>query len=180
MQEGKKVARDGKAKAAAMDESAPGDEWWHSQLILSMGMWTFGIIFCKTIVEYQYNVIVGTSLDVEGMVSLTGQLYAAAGLLSSLLNVFGTGPLLRHCGMLPTVLVCPVFLLIGAVAMLAQPSVFSSFCGRSVDLTLRWSLNNTVKSLLWLATPRAHQIHAKPWVEGTVKKVTASATAVMI
>ena len=122
-------------------------------------------------VEYQYNVLVGTTLDAEEMVSLTGQLYAAAGLLSSLINLFGTSPLLRHLGMLPTVLVCPVFLLFGAGMMLTTPSVLSSFCGRAVDLTLRWSLNNTVKSLLWLATPRAHQIHAKPWVEGTVKKV---------
>lgn len=167
-------------RAAEASAEAPGAEWWRSPLILSMGVWTFGIIFCKTVVEYQYNVLVAASVSEGQMVALTGQLYAAAGLLSSLLNLFGTAPLLRHCGMLPTVLICPVFLLLGAFYMLLSPSVFSSFCGRSVDLTLRWSLNNTVKSLLWIATPRDHQIHAKPWVEGTVKKVTASVAAIAI
>ena len=87
----RKKGADGKSKGVTIsDESAVGDEWWRSHLILSMGLWTFGIIFCKTVVEYQYNVLVGTSLDAEEMVTLTGQLYAAAGLLSSLINVFGT------------------------------------------------------------------------------------------
>ena len=47
-----------------------------------------------------------------------------------------------------------------------------------LDLTMRWSLNNTVKSLLWIAVPVTEQ--QLPWIEGTIKKagpVTALAIA---
>mgnify|MGYP003683724489 CR=1 FL=1 len=42
---------------------------WRSPLIVAIALNTFGIIFCKTVVEYQYNVLVSDSLSVEGMVS---------------------------------------------------------------------------------------------------------------
>ena len=47
-----------RAAAASRRKRAQGDgsDWWRSGLILSMALWTFSIIFCKTIVEYQYNV----------------------------------------------------------------------------------------------------------------------------
>ena len=53
--------------------------WWRSGLILALGVQTFGIIFCKTVVEYQYNVLVSGQLSAAAMVALTGQLYATAG-----------------------------------------------------------------------------------------------------
>ena len=43
-----------------------------------------------------------------------------------------------------------------------------------VDLTMRWSINNTTKSLMWIATPRDQQVAAKPWIEGTVKKASGA------
>eukprot|EP00965_Chrysotila_dentata_P240181 6203563-Pleurochrysis_carterae.AAC.1 len=52
--------------------------------------------------------------------------------------------------------------------------------GRVIDLTLRWSINNTVRSLTWMAVPSAQQLQAKPWVEGTLKKMTGSVVAALI
>ena len=58
--------------------------------------------------------------------------------------------------------------------------MWAAFLGRLVDLTLRWSINNSTKSLLWIATPREMQVRAKPIIEGTVKKMTGSCTAFCI
>ena len=130
-----------------------------SSLILSMALWVFSIIFCKTIVEYQYNVLLADAVSQTNMIALTGYLYAAAGLLSSLLNAFG-GWLLRHAGMGVVLMMSPGAELAAAVGMLLAPGVPAAFIGRTLDLTMRWSLNNTAKSLLWIATPRAQQEQA--------------------
>lgn len=168
------------AVAPAPAPSSVHGEWWRSGLILSMALWTFSIIFCKTIVEYQYNVMLAGRVSSEQMVALTGYLYAAAGVLSSLLNAFGTGRLLRFAGMGVVLMMSPGAELVAAALMVGWPSIGAAFLGRTLDLTMRWSLNNTAKSLLWIATPRVHQEQAKPWVEGTVKKATASVTAIAI
>jgi len=57
------------------------------------------------------------------MVNLTGQLYAAAGLVASLLNVLGT-PMLRSLGITSTLLICPFALCISALAFAAVPVRF--------------------------------------------------------
>ena len=112
-----------RARTAARADG-DGDEWWRSHLILSMGLWTFGIIFCKTIVEYQYNVLVSARFSAERMVSLTGCLYAAAGVVSSLVNVVGTPLLLQRAGMLPAILATPACMLGGAALVLARPGAW--------------------------------------------------------
>ena len=59
---------------------------------------------------------------------------------------------------------------LASASMGLMPGVPAAFVGRMLDLTMRWSLNNTAKSFLWMATPRAQQDVAKPQVEGTIKK----------
>ena len=145
-----------------------------------MALWVFSIIFCKTIVEYQYNVLVSATMTRVEMVGLTGYLYASAGALSSFLNAFGTQSLLRYVGLGIVLVMSPAAELVAAMGIALIPGVGSAFVGRMLDLTMRWSLNNSAKSLLWIATPRAEQELAKPWIEGTVKKATASVTALAI
>ena len=124
-----------------------------------------------------------TSVDYVRMVlhaCLPVSRYAAAGVFSSLLNAFGTGSLLRYAGMGAVLMMSPAAELAAAVGMVMAPGISAAFVGRTLDLTMRWSLNNTAKSLLWIATPRVHQDAAKPWIEGTVKKATASVRSVAL
>ncbi|EOD06319.1 hypothetical protein EMIHUDRAFT_453455 [Emiliania huxleyi CCMP1516] len=160
---------------------------YRSPMIVALAINTFGIIFCKTIVEYQYNVLLASVLSTDEMVAMTGQLYAAAGFSASVLNVFNS-PMMRALGITTTLLICPVSLCACPLLRVLDPGlnrrpvplVWAAFLGRLVDLTLRWSINNSTKSLLWIATPREMQVRAKPIIEGTVKKMTGSCTAFCI
>lgn len=176
------AAREGRGTDSGSTRAnpTPGSDWYKSPLIMSMALWIFSIIFCKTIVEYQYNVLVSASVSPTEMVGLTGYLYASAGVLSSFLNAFGTQSLLRYQGLGVVLMLSPAAELLAAVGIIVAPGVPSAFLGRMFDLVMRWSLNNSAKSLLWIATPRAQQELAKPWIEGTVKKATASIAAVAI
>ena len=146
-----------KANRRRASTHADGTSWHRNGLILSMALWIFSVIFCKTIVEYEYNVLVAAEMSSVKMVALTGYLYASAGLISSLLNAFGTQSLLRFIGLGLVLLLSPAAELVASLSFACLPGVPAAFVGRMLDLTMRWSLNNSAKSLLWIATPRAEQ-----------------------
>eukprot|EP00929_Paragymnodinium_shiwhaense_P021742 TRINITY_DN14103_c0_g1_i1.p1 TRINITY_DN14103_c0_g1~~TRINITY_DN14103_c0_g1_i1.p1 ORF type:complete len:1639 (+),score=459.90 TRINITY_DN14103_c0_g1_i1:68-4984(+) len=166
-----------KKKAAQADALKP---WYKNALCLAMGFWSFTVIFVKTMYEYEYNILVAESVSAEQMVALTGYLYAGAGLASSIVNVAGSKVCLGKLGMRGSILATPGCLLLVSLLILVSPSVGSTFAGRLVDLTLRWSLNNTVRSVLWIAVPTAQAVAAKPWVEGTIKKMGSAFNALVI
>lgn len=166
----------------AVSGSGPpaAEPWWHNFLILAMGLWGFTVIFTKTMYEYQYNVLVAAALTPEEMVALTGYLYAGAGLASTAINLIGTKWCLEKLGMQGAILATPAALLSVSVAILVSPSIATTFAGRLMDLSLRWSLNNSVRTVLWIAVPPQQAAAAKPWVEGTVKKMGQAFNAVVI
>lgn len=171
-----------KKKTRAGAGGAPGETepWWKNLLVLAMGLWSFTVIFTKTMYEYEYNVLVAATMDAAEMVTLTGYLYAGAGLCSTVLNLFGTKLCLDLLGMGGAILATPAALLSVSLAILVVPSVKTTFAGRLVDLSLRWSLNNTVRTVLWIAVPASQAAAAKPWVEGTIKKMGQAFNALVI
>lgn len=171
-----------KKKPKQNESSGPArqEPWWHNWLVLAMALWGFTVIFTKTMYEYQYNVIVVQLVTKEEMVALTGYLYAGAGLLSTLINLYGCKKCMDLFGMQGAILATPAALLTVSFGILASPGVASTFVGRLVDLSLRWSLNNTVRTVLWIAVPAAQAVTAKPWVEGTIKKLGQSFNAIVI
>jgi len=154
--------------------------WWRNLLVLAMGFWSFAVMFVKTMFEYEYNVLVKEALSDEEMVALTGYLYAGAGLISTFVNLVGSKACLDVLGMRGAILATPGCLLVVSLAVLLSPSVSTTFAGRLVDLSLRWSINNTVKSVLWIAVPTTQAVAAKPWVEGTIKKLASASNALVI
>mmetsp|Transcript_152692 Transcript_152692/g.489735 ORF Transcript_152692/g.489735 Transcript_152692/m.489735 type:complete len:241 (+) Transcript_152692:248-970(+) len=116
----------------------------------------------------------------DEMVALTGYLYACAGVVSTLINLVGTQLCLEKLGMRGAILATPATLLSVSIAILVNPSVTTTFLGRVADLSLRWSLNNTERTVLWIAVPPQQAAAAKPWVEGTIKKMGQAFNAVVI
>jgi len=169
-----------KKTLAAQRGQGANEPWWKNYLILAMGLWSFTVIFTKTMYEYEYNVLIAGTMSADEMVALTGYLYACAGVVSTLINLVGTQLCLEKLGMRGAILATPATLLSVSIAILVNPSVTTTFLGRVADLSLRWSLNNTVRTVLWIAVPPQQAAAAKPWVEGTIKKMGQAFNAVVI
>ncbi|CAE8700293.1 unnamed protein product [Polarella glacialis] len=169
-----------KKKTDKQHAAAGAEPWWNNGLVLAMAFWGFTVIAVKTIFEYQFNILVGESSSQTEMVALTGYLYAAAGIVATVVNLVGSRACLTVLGMQGAILATPGCLLAVSITILASTSVGTTFAGRVVDLSLRWSINNTVRSVLWIAVPTAQAAAAKPWVEGTVKKLGSAFNALLI
>ena len=157
------------------------DPWWRDALVVTLGAYTFLIIMVKTTLEYEYNVIVSEQSTAEEMVAMTGYLYAAAGTCASLLNLGGTRFCLKHFGLGFASSSYPLGLVACSLAIILDgASLRAALAARCLDLTARWSINNTFKSVMWIAVSVPKARAARPYVESMTKKVSAALVALAL
>ncbi|KAH8075925.1 hypothetical protein JL720_10382 [Aureococcus anophagefferens] len=172
-----RIRASGHDKAAGAAVEADDDPWWKDALVLMLGAYTFLIIMVKTTLEYEYNVIVSETSTTEEMVALTGYLYAAAGTAASLMNLGGTRACLKQFGLSFASASYPL----GLIAIIGDgASLRAALAARCLDLTARWSFNNTFKSVMWIAVSLPKARAARPYVESMTKKVSAALVALVL
>ena len=156
-------------------------KWWTDDLVLGLGVYTILVIAVKTTLEYCYTcVIAKDTRSPEAMVTVTGYLYAAAGVAASVLNAGGTRRLLRRFGLAVSAgYPLGVALLLGVICVQGA-SVESLAVARAFDLAARWSVSNTFKSVLWIAVDLPVARAARPYVESLAKKATAAVVALVL
>ena len=59
-------------------------------------------------------------------------------------------------------------------------SLRAALAARCLDLTARWSFNNTFKSVMWIAVSLPKARAARPYVESMTKKVSAALVALVL
>ena len=157
------------------------NNWKRDWLILCLAGYTFAVIVVKTTVEYEYNVVFSTKFSATAMVKYTGRLYAAAGVAATMLNLGGFRYLLARGGLRGAAYAFPVGLLVASTLILVDgASARSAFIARWIDLTARWSINNSFKAIIWIAVSVSKARAARPHVEATTKKVAAAVAALAL
>ena len=69
---------------ATVREDRSSQKWWTDDLVLGLGLYTILVIAVKTTLEYCYTCVVAADTrSPEAMVTVTGYLYAAAGVAAS-------------------------------------------------------------------------------------------------
>jgi len=133
------------------------------------------------IVDYQFKMFAAQSLPNEvELASFFGTFYAVTGVVNLLMQFFLTATLLSRFGVLATMLTLPVFLNVGALAVLIYPSLASATIGKLSDQTLKFTVNNLAWELLWLPVPSFRRKAIRPVVGGTLKYVAESAAGLAI
>ena len=134
-----------------------------------------------TIVEYQFKIFAGQAYPQErDLVSFFGSFYAATGFSTLLAQFALTGLVLSRFGVLAGLLVLPLLLGTGSVAILLYPSLASATAAKFSDQTFKFTLTNSTMELLWLPVSAVRRLAAKPFVTGTVKSASEAAAAVAL
>lgn len=133
------------------------------------------------IVDYQFKIFAAQSLPNEvALASFFGNFYAVTGAVNLLVQFFLTAALLSRFGVLAAMLALPVFLNVGALAVLIYPSLASATIGKLSDQTLKFTVNNSAWELLWLPVPFFRRKSMRPVVSGTIKYVAESSAGLCI
>ncbi len=138
-------------------------------------------IIVSTVVDWQMNKAV--ELFVPGADAKTaffGQFFALLNGASLLVQVMLTSYVLKRFGIGIALLLLPLGLLTGAVGVLVHPSLWMAALAKGADGTLRYSLDQSTRELLFLPVPHALKARAKPFIDVAVQRGGTGVAGVLI
>jgi len=105
-------------------------------------------------VDYQFKTIsVGAFPTKQELTSFLGQFYGRLSLISFLFQLLISYRFLRRFGVSGAILLLPLGLLTGSIAMLFIPGLFAAVWIRGADGVFRYSIDKTGRELLFLPVP---------------------------
>jgi HEAT repeat protein len=108
----------------------------------------------------------------------TVQLFTST--VSFIVQIWLTARIHRYLGIGVALLLLPISLGGTAVAMLLSQQLWSAMLARTVDTSLRYSVDKTSREILFMPLPSELKYQAKPFVDVTVDRVAKSAVHILI
>ena len=175
----KSEARKNEGKVAVAD--APAEvAWWQVDVTQLIAAWSCAIVVLFSCIEFQYNAILASQLDADGIAKVTADLASISGVGQAIANLVLTPFLLQHAGVLWALIVTPLAYAGGELSLLVAPSVATAFGTRAIDFTLRYTINDASKQMLFFAVPKHHAVEARAFIDGTLKKASPAFVGLML
>lgn len=163
----------GGESAAAVVRSSP-----HLRAIAAILTLT---IVVSTVVDWQMNKAVELFVPGEdAKTAFYGSFFAILNGASFLVQVLLTSYVLRRFGIGIALLLLPVGLLTGSLGILVHPSLWTAALAKGVDGTLRYSVDQSSRELLYLPVPQAVKTRAKPFIDVAVQRAGTGLAGVII
>ncbi|HNV86424.1 MAG TPA: Npt1/Npt2 family nucleotide transporter [Candidatus Omnitrophota bacterium] len=135
----------------------------------------------STLVDYQFKNIVQdvfTVLDLR--TAFFGKFFAILNAFSFCVQFFLTSFVLRRFGVAVALLLLPVGLAFGSVAILANPFLWSAAFTMLYDGGMNYSLNQSTKEVLYLPVSREHRYRVKPFIDMFAYRIAKGIGSVLI
>jgi len=122
------------------------------------------------LVDYQFKIFAAQEIANEReLAGFFGNFYAATGIATLIVQFFLTSVILSRLGLIAGMLVLPISLNIGSVAILLSPRLWSGVLAKFSDQTFKYTLNSSSLELLWLPVRPDRRKAIRPLISGTVK-----------
>lgn len=129
--------------------------------------WILGLtIAVGTLVDWQFNKAV--ELFVAGEDAKTaffGRFFLVLNVVSVLVQLLFTGAILKRFGVGLAVLVLPAALAAASLGVLAVPALLTAAAAKMAEGSLRYSLDQSTREVLWLPVPTDVRYRVKPLVD---------------
>lgn len=161
-------------------------------LLLLCGIMIAAIVV-TTLIDFQFNSVVENHFTetVDGeilvrkdaMTSFLGTFFTGLLIFSYLLHVLLTNRILKNFGICTALLIAPVFLLMGSVAIFFLPILYLLYWGifiKGADKSLAHSLNQSVRELLYIPVSPDIKYKAKVFIDMFVNKFAKGFGALLL
>lgn len=161
-------------------------------LLLLCGIMTAAIVV-TTLIDFQFNSVIENHFTetVEGeilvrkdaMTSFLGTFFTGLLIFSYLLHVLLTNRILKNFGIRAALLIAPIFLLVGSVAVFFLPIFYLIYWGifiKGADKSLAHSLNQSVRELLYIPVSPDIKYKAKVFIDMFVNKFAKGFGALLL
>lgn len=125
--------------------------------------------FTTTIVDFEFKVIAGATLQKDQLAAYFGYFYMVVGVLALGLQLFGTSKLLSRAGVVGALALLPVTLGLGNLSLALFPKLFAATLAKGADALFRYSVNDATTQILYLPAPPQARASAKAFIDSVVK-----------
>ena len=119
-----------------------------------------------TIVDWQFNKVAEQHIaDLDGRTAFFGLFFTVLNIVTLIVQVLATSFVLRFFGVGVALAILPVALATGAVGILLSPNLWTASFARGADDSLRYSVDQSGRELLFLPIPSAERQWLKPRID---------------
>ena len=138
--------------------------------VVSIGLMIAFSAIISRVIDYQFKIIaVSTFPDQDSLVNFFGAYYGLTGFATLLMQLSITGFILKRFGILIGLLILPISLAIGSLGFLLSGTLLTVFIAKFSDQVFKFSINNSIKEILWLPISAKKKLQTKPIIDGIVR-----------
>ena len=138
--------------------------------LVSIGIMIALSAIISRIIDYQFKIVAASTFpDQEALVSFFGTYYGLSGFATLLMQLSVTGFILKKLGILLGLLILPISLAIGSLGFLYSGTLIMIFIAKFSDQVFKFSINNSIKELLWLPISAKKKLQTKPIIDGVLR-----------
>lgn len=146
--------------------------------IVALGM------IITTLVDFQFVSVVGrTFAEQDARTSFLGSFLTILLIFSYLFHILFTSRILRKAGIRVALLIAPAFLLLGSAAIFFIPAgylIHWAVLIKGTDKSLSYSLNQSVRELLYIPVPPEVKYRAKVFIDMFVSKFAKGLSSIIL
>lgn len=138
-------------------------------------------VVVATLVEFQFNsVAIQEITDTDKLTAFFGLWMSIFSVASLIIQLFLTNKIMKHLGVVASLFFLPVGLLLGAVAILIHPALWSAIFIKVSDGSLKHSINKAGIELLALPIPQEIKNKAKAFIDIFVKNFAEGVGGILL
>lgn len=135
----------------------------------------------SVIIEFQFNVVVEQSFPLkDAKTAFFSSFFAGINLVTFILQFFLTGALLRRMGIGFTLTILPVLMLAGSALFPFFPGLAAAIFLRLSDGSVRYSVEQSTRDVLYLPIPRPSMVRFKAFVDVFVQRLAKGIGSILV
>ncbi|HLG18469.1 MAG TPA: Npt1/Npt2 family nucleotide transporter [Bdellovibrionota bacterium] len=154
---------------------------WRNEHLRTLASIVFAATLASTLLDYQFKEQVRASLQSrEQLAGFFGSFYGWTGLISLLLQVVVTAPLLARTGVGTTFAVLPMVLLAGSTGLFLLPGLIAATLARGADNSIRKSIFRSAVEVVYIPLPTQVRRKTKTFIDSLVDAAAEGAGSGLI
>ena len=138
-------------------------------------------VVVANLVDYQFSAVASTIItDTDQLTAFFGFWVSTLSIIALIIQLFLTGRILKYLGVGASLFFLPIGLLVGAVAILMNPSLWTAILIRVSDGSLKHSINKAGTELLALPIALEIKNKAKAFIDVFVKNFAKGLGGVLL
>ena len=138
------------------------------------------LIISLTLIDYQFKVILRSTLQGEALAAFMGNFYGYSGILSLVVQFFIASKIITRFGVMTALVVFPIALFAGSMALWLMPVMLFAVVVKGSDKALGDTIYSSVNQLIMFPIPPEWRSRAKGFLDGVVRNGAKGVAAVAI